>query len=99
MLSGKQRAYLRSMANGLDTIFQIGKNGITEETLKQVSAALEARELIKLRVLETAPYNAKEASEIICKELSAEGIACVGYRFVVYRQSSTLPKDKRIELI
>lgn len=55
MLNGKQRAMLRRMANGIDTIFQIGKNGISEETLTQVSAALEARELIKLRVLETAP--------------------------------------------
>lgn len=98
MLNGKQRAALRAKANGLDTIFQIGKNGITDETLKQVSAALEARELIKLRVLETAPYNAKEASEVLCEKLGAEGIACVGYRFVIYRESQTLPKEKRISV-
>ena len=97
MLTGKQRAELRKMANGLDTIFQIGKNGISEESLKQISAALEARELIKLRVLETAPYNAKEASEVICEALGAEGISCVGYRFVLYRESKTLPADKRIK--
>ena len=96
MLSGKQRAVLRAKANGLDTIFQIGKNGITDETLKQVSAALEARELIKLRVLETSPYNAREASEYICEKLGAEGIACVGYRFVIFRESQTIPKEKRI---
>ena len=98
MLNGKQRASLRAMANGLDTIFQIGKNGISDETVRQVSAALEARELIKLRVLETAPYDAKEASAILCEKLGAEGISCVGYRFVIYRESRTMPKDKRISL-
>ena len=98
MLTGKQRAELRRMSNGLDTIFQIGKNGITEESLKQISAALEARELIKLRVLEMAPYNAREASDAVCEALGAEGIACVGYRFVIYRRSETLSEDKRIKL-
>ena len=96
MFTGKQRASLRAMANQLDTIFQIGKNGITDETLKQVSAALEARELIKLRVLETAPYTAKEAAGIIAEALGAEPISCVGYRFILYRESKTLPKEKRI---
>ena len=98
MLNGKQRASLRAMANRLDTIFQIGKNGITDETVKQISAALEARELIKLRVLETAPYDAKEASAVLCERLDAEGISCVGSRFVLYRQSKTLPAEKRISI-
>lgn len=98
MLSSKERAMLRSMSNNLDTIFQIGKNGISDETLKQVSAALEARELIKLRVLETAPYNAREAAELLAEALGADGVSCVGYRFVLYRESKTLPKDKRIRL-
>ena len=98
MLNGKKRAALRSMANGLDTIFQIGKNGITDETVKQVSAALEARELIKLRVLETAPLDAREASNILCEKLGAEGVSVVGYRFVLYRESKTIPKEKRISI-
>ena len=98
MLNGKQRSYLRSLANGLDTIFQIGKKGITDETIKQVSAALDARELIKLRVLETSPYNAREASDILCERLCAEGISCVGYRFVIYRESKIIPKEKRITI-
>jgi RNA-binding protein len=98
MLNGKQRASLRAMANGLDTIFQIGKNGITDETVKQLSAALDARELIKVRVLENAPYNAKEASALLCEKLGADGISCVGYRFVLYRESKTLPKEKRISV-
>ena len=96
MLSGKNRAFLRSLANGLDTIFQIGKNGVTDETIKQVAAALEVRELIKLRVLETAPLTAKEASAVLCEKLNAEGVSCIGYRFVLYRESKTIPKDKRI---
>lgn len=98
MLTGKQRASLRAMANGIDTIFQIGKNGITEETIKQISAALEARELIKLRVLENAPMNAKEASNTLTSILGADGVSCVGNRFVLYRESATLPKEKRIKL-
>lgn len=98
MLSSRERAALRSMSNGLDTIFQIGKNGITDETVKQVSAALEARELIKLRVLETAPYSAREACDILAEALNADGVSCVGYRFVLYRESRTLPAEKRIHL-
>lgn len=95
MLTGKQRASLRAMANGYDTIFQIGKNGISEETLKQVSAALEARELIKLRVLETCPYSAREAAGAIAEELGAEVISVVGYRFILYRQA-TEEKNRKI---
>ena len=60
-MTGKQRAYLRAMANGLDTIFQIGKGGISEETVKQIGAALEARELIKVRVLDNSGYTARQA--------------------------------------
>jgi len=96
MLTGKQRATLRGMANPIDTIFQIGKNGITDETVKQVSAALEARELIKLRVLETAPFTAREACSVLAEKCGAEPIAAIGYRFVLYRESKTLPKEKRI---
>ena len=62
MLTSKQRAYLRSLASNLDTIFQIGKGGITEEICKQIANALEARELIKARVLDNSGYSAKEAA-------------------------------------
>ena len=63
MLTSKQRAYLRSMSQSLDTIFQIGKGGITEEICNQIFNALEARELIKARVLDNSGYTAKEAAE------------------------------------
>ena len=96
MLTSKQRAYLRSLASNLDTIFQIGKGGISEETCAQISNALEARELIKARVLDNSGYTAKEAAEEIAEAIGCDVVACVGTRFVLYRESS---KKKRIELI
>lgn len=87
MITTKQRAQLRSMSNQMDTIFQIGKGGISDETLRQVSAALEARELIKLRTLETAPVTSREAAVEIAETLGAEIVSVVGSRFVLYRES------------
>lgn len=95
MLTSKQRAYLRSLASSLDTIFQIGKGGISEEICTQISNALEARELIKARVLENSGYTAKEAAEVIAEAIDADVVACVGSKFVLYRESE---KKKRIEL-
>ena len=95
MLTSKQRAYLRSLASNLDTIFQIGKNGITEETCLQIANALEARELIKARVLDNSGYTAKEAANIIAEAISCDVVSCVGTRFVLYKESE---KKKRIEL-
>lgn len=95
MLNSKERAYLRSLSQSLDTIFQIGKGGITEETVKQISNALEARELIKARVLDNSGYTAREAAEAIAEAVSADVVSCVGTKFVLYRESK---KKKRIEL-
>ena len=95
MLNSKQRAYLRSLSQSLDTIFQIGKGGITEETLKQISNALEARELIKARVLDNSGYTSREAAEVIAEAVSADVVSCVGTKFVLYRESE---KKKRIEI-
>ena len=95
MISSKQRAYLRSLSQNLETIFQIGKGGISEETCKQISNALEARELIKARVLENSGYTAKEAANVIAEAVGCEVVSCVGTRFVLYREST---KKKRIEL-
>ena len=95
MLTSKQRAYLRSLAAGLDTIFQIGKGGVGEETVKQIAAALEARELIKVRALENSGYTAREAAEEIADATGAEVVATVGSKFVLYKESE---KKKRIEL-
>lgn len=95
MITSKQRAYLRSLATGLDTIFQIGKGGISEEICLQISNALEARELIKVRVLENSGYTAKEAASELASATEAEVVACVGTKFVLYKESV---KKKRIEL-
>ena len=95
MITSKQRAYLRSLATNLDTIFQIGKSGITEETCIQISNALEARELIKARVLDNSGYTAREAANEISEAIGCEVVACVGTKFVLYRESE---KKKRIEL-
>ena len=95
MITSKQRAYLRSLSQNLDTIFQIGKGGITEEICTQIANALEARELIKARVLDNSGYTAKEAANEIAESISCDVVSCVGTRFVLYKESK---KKKRIEL-
>ncbi len=95
MITSKQRAKLRAMGHNLDTIFQIGKIGITEETCKQIANALEARELIKVRVLENSGYTAKEAASILAEEVECDVVSCVGTRFILYKEST---KKKRIEI-
>lgn len=87
MLTSKQRAELRAEANTLETTLMVGKGGVTEQVLSEARTQLEARELVKGRVLETALLSAREASDAICTGISAEGIACVGSKFVIYRRS------------
>lgn len=95
MLTSKQRAYLRSMANGIDTIFQIGKGGVTEEICRQLDAALEARELIKARVLQNSDYTARDAANEIADSIGADVVAVIGSKFVLYKESK---ENKKIEL-
>ena len=95
MLTSKQRAYLRGLAMKLDPIFQIGKGGIGEETVYQISNALEARELIKVRVLENSGYTAKESAEELSEACQCDVVTVIGTKFVLYRESE---KKKRIEL-
>lgn len=95
MLNSKQRAYLRSLATNLDTIFQIGKGGVTEELCMQIENALEARELIKARVLDNSGYTAKEAAATVADYIGCDVVVCIGTKFVLYKESS---KKKRIEL-
>jgi len=84
-MTGKERAALRAEANHLTTIQQVGHNGIGEELIKNIDAALTARELIKLRVLETCPHTAREAADLLAEATGAEVIQVIGYRFVLYR--------------
>ncbi len=95
MLTSKQRAYLRALSQHLDTIFQVGKGGILDEMCLQIANALEARELIKARVLENSGYTAKEAAQDIAERIDCDVVACVGSRFVLYKESE---KKKKIEL-
>ena len=95
MLTSKQRAYLRAMANTYDTIYQIGKGGIGDMMVTQLDATLEARELIKLRTLDMCEYGPREAGEILAEKLGADLVAVTGTRFILYRESK---KKKRIEL-
>ena len=99
MLNGRQRAQLRSMANSIDTIVQIGKNGLTESVAAQVSEALRARELVKGRVLDTASMTPREAADELSRVCRAETVQVIGTRFVLYKANHEIPKDKRIKLV
>lgn len=91
MLTSKQRAFLRSMANGMDAIFQVGKNGVTPELRDTVFNALEARELIKISVLDNNMLGAAEAAELLASRTGAEVVQVIGNKFVLFRQSKTKP--------
>ena len=95
MLTSKQRATLRGMANTMDTILNIGKEGITENTVKEAYDALEARELIKCAVQNGCELSAREALDELCARVHAQPVQCIGRRFVMYRESND---NKRIEL-
>ena len=94
MLTSKQRAELRAKANSLEVTLMIGKEGITDATAETASGQLDNRELIKGRVLETAGLTAREASDAVCSMTGAEGVACVGNTFVIYRKSKKLEAQR-----
>ncbi len=94
MLTSKQRAYLRSLAANEPTIMQIGKGGISENLIKTVGDALEARELIKLSVLENSSEDVREAAEVLAEATGAEVAGVIGKKIILYRES----KNKKIEL-
>ncbi len=87
LLTSSDRAYLRGMANGIDTIFQIGKDGIGDNFITQIISALEARELIKIRLLETCEYTPKQAAEMICAKTGAQSVQIIGRKVVFYKQA------------
>ena len=96
-MTTKQRAYLKSLAVNLDTIFQVGKGGITDELCAQLLNALNARELIKIKVLETSPNSAKEAAEIISNSINAQVVQVIGTKVVLYRVSDN-EKNRKIDI-
>ncbi len=90
MLTSKQRAKLRGAANSMETILIVGKDGINENLIVQVDDALTARELIKMRVLENAPVDAREAAFSLSEKTNSDSVQIIGTRFVLYRRN----KDK-----
>ena len=99
-LTSKQRSQLKGLAPSLDTILQIGKDGLGENLIKQADDALEARELIKGRVLDNnLEYDARTAAEALAKATRSEVVQVIGTKFVLYRESHSKPKDKRIQLV
>ena len=97
-LTSKQRAQLRGIANGIDTIVHIGKDGISDNLVKQANDALEARELIKGRVLENSMLTAREACEQLAKLTRSESVQVIGSKFVLYRRHYDKSR-RRIELV
>ena len=95
MLTSKQRAELRSEANTLETTLMVGKGGITEAVIAEAATQLEARELVKGRVLESALLTAREACDALCEATSAEGVQVVGGTFVIYRKSEKLERARK----
>lgn len=95
MLTSKQRAELRAQANGLDTTLMVGKGGVTEQVIAEAMTQLEARELVKGRVLEAALMSAREALDALCEATGGEGIGTVGSKFVIYRESQRLKQERR----
>ena len=94
-MNSKQRAFLRSLANNITSIFQVGKNGISENLIKQVDDALEARELIKLNVLETSPDDIEEVSNSIAEKTNSTLVQIMGNKITLYRARK---KDSKIVL-
>ena len=94
MLTSKERAELRAQANTIDTTLIVGKDGVTENTIAEADRLLTARELVKGKVLETALMSAREVSDEICAATGADGVACVGYKFVIYRFSEKCQEER-----
>lgn len=95
-ITSKQRAQLRALAAGEDTIVQVGKGGITDSVIASVSAALKARELVKGKVLENSMLTAREACDALAEACDAEQVQVIGTKFVLYKKNA---KEPKIELV
>ena len=100
MLTSKQRAFLRGLANEYEVILTVGKGGVIDTVIAQAQGALKARELIKGQTLETTPVTAREAADEIARECSAEVVQVIGRKFILYKRNNEkpvieLPKQKK----
>lgn len=96
MLNSRQRAQLRAMANDMETILHVGKGGINENTVKQAQDALEARELIKVKILETCPTNVRDTANSLAESTNSDVVQVIGFKFVLYKESKN---NKTIKLV
>ena len=94
MLTSKERADLRAQANTIDTTLIVGKDGVTENVIAEAENLLTARELVKGKVLETALMSPREVSDEICAATGADGVSCVGNKFVIYRFSEKCQEER-----
>ena len=94
MLTSKQRSEFRAQANDLETTLMVGKEGVTENVIAEAERLLTARELIKGKVLEAALMSAREVSDAICEATGADGVSCVGNKFVIYRYSEKCQEER-----
>ena len=95
-MTSKQRAYLKSLAMTMEPILQIGKSSVTPEVTASVAEALEARELIKLTVLETSPMKARECADTVAAATESDVVQVIGSKFILYKQSK---ENKQIVLV
>ena len=95
MLTSKQRAKLRGIASRYDTIFQVGKGGISDTLIRQTEDALKKRELIKMRVLDNCEFSSREAAQILAEKTGSEVVQVIGSRFVLFKRN---PKEPVIDL-
>lgn len=96
-MTSKQRAYLKGLAMKLDTIFQIGKSGVTDEICHQLLNALNARELIKIKILETCPTGVKDTANLIAQGTGAEIVQTIGLKIVLFKVSD-IEKNRTIDI-
>ncbi len=91
-MTSKERATLRAAANTMESILHVGKEGITDQVAQQAWEALEARELIKCTVLQSAGMTARDAAQTLCERTHAQPVQCIGNRFVIYRKADKNPR-------
>ncbi|MBQ3417203.1 MAG: YhbY family RNA-binding protein [Ruminococcus sp.] len=94
MLNSKQRAYLRAMANSIDTVVMVGKGDLDEQVFKTADEAITARELIKGKVLEASSLSSREAADQIAENIGADVVQVIGRKFVLYKKNQKEPQIK-----
>lgn len=88
MITTKQRSNLKAKAHSLTPVVIVGKEGVSNQVIKSVDDVLQARELIKIKLLNSCSLSTREVSQILCEKLGAEGVQCIGSIVIIYRYSN-----------